>query len=246
MTCTLVAILLVQTVVCATAALPVVLAWRWMLDRPQGPALRVALIAVFAMPSYVAFALALIVVAPLANRLTGAYSPAGVELRIADFEWPLLRWARYLVATHIVRVLAGTLFRGSPIWTFYLRLDGARTGRGVFVNSLSLSDHNLLEFGDDVVIGADVHLSGHTVEGGRLKTAPVRLGSHVTVGLGTVVGIGVVVGDRCEIGALSLVPKHSTLEPDTVYAGVPVHPLTPRAAPRPDRGSWRDGPASRR
>ncbi len=47
----------------------------------------------------------------------------------------------------------------------------------MFVTSLSMSDHNLLEVGDHVVIGSDVHLSGHTVEAGIVKAAVVRLGN---------------------------------------------------------------------
>lgn len=46
-------------------------------------------------------------------------------------------------------------------------------------------DHNLLDFGDGVVIGANVHVSGHTVEAGVVKTAPVRPGRGVTVGWGS-------------------------------------------------------------
>ena len=57
-----------------------------------------------------------------------------------------------------------------------MRMNGAKLGRRVFVNSLDVTDHCLLEFGDDVVIGAGVHLSGHTVERGLVRTAPVRLG----------------------------------------------------------------------
>jgi acetyltransferase-like isoleucine patch superfamily enzyme len=88
------------------------------------------------------------------------------------------------------------------------------------------ADHNLLEIGDDVVIGADVHISGHTVEGGLLKTAPVRLGSHVTVGLGSVIDIDVEIGSGCQIGALTLVPKHSRLEGHAVYVGIPARPIS--------------------
>jgi non-ribosomal peptide synthetase-like protein len=140
-----------------------------------------------------------------------------------------MRWVRYMVASHVVRVLAGAIFRGSPVWTAYLRLNGAKIGRRVYVNSLFVSDHNLLEFGDEVVIGSEVHLSGHTVEAGVVKTARVRLGREVTIGLGSVIDIGVTVGDGCQVGALSLVPKHTILEPGGVYAGIPVRRLEPHS-----------------
>ena len=139
--------------------------------------------------------------------------------------WPLLNWVRYMIAIHLVRFFAGTLFRGSPIWTAYLRLNGARLGRRVYVNSLAVSDHNLLDFGDDVVIGGDVHVSGHTVEHGMVKTGAVRLGPRVTIGLSSVINIDVDIGPDAQVGALSLVPKHTTLEGGNVYVGIPVSPL---------------------
>lgn len=60
--------------------------------------------------------------------------------------------------------------------------------------------HEALEFGDDVVIGAAVHMSGHTVEGGVLRTAGVRLGRHVTVRVGSVIDIDVEAGHDCQVG----------------------------------------------
>jgi acetyltransferase-like isoleucine patch superfamily enzyme len=157
----------------------------------------------------------------LAVRLAGWRTRDQRRWAIADLDWELLDWARYLAAAHLVRLVAGSLFRGSPIWTAYLRLNGATIGRRVYVNSLSISDHNLLTFGDDVVIGADVHMSGHTVEGGVVKTGSVHLGPRVTIGLGSVVDIDVEAGAGCQVGALSLVPKHTRLAGDAVYAGIP-------------------------
>ena len=84
---------------------------------------------------------------------------------------------------------------------------------------------NLLDIGDDVVIGADVHMSGHTVENGVVKTARVRVGSNVTIGLGSAIDIDVDIGDGCQIGAFTLVPKHSRLEPHAVYVGIPARSL---------------------
>jgi acetyltransferase-like isoleucine patch superfamily enzyme len=130
-----------------------------------------------------------------------------------------------MAGTQLVRLFAGRVFRGTPVWTAYLRMAGARVGRGVYVNSLGVSDYNLLDFGDGVVIGADVHVSGHTVEAGIVKTAPVRVGRNVTIGLGTIVDIGVEIGDDAQVGAMSFVPKFTSLEGGRVYAGVPARPL---------------------
>jgi acetyltransferase-like isoleucine patch superfamily enzyme len=177
------------------------------------------------VPSYVLFALCLMVVSPMATRLLGWRTPSDAELRLADMSWPLLDWVRYGASIHLVRVVAGSLFRGTPLWTYHLRLSGARLGNRVYVNSLAVSDYNLLECGDDVVIGADVHLSGHTVEAGVLKTAGVRLGHNVTIGIGSVIEIGVEIGSDVQIGALSFVPKHATLKGGVVYVGVPAAPI---------------------
>lgn len=169
-------------------------------------------------------------VSGLTGRLLRWATPAAAELRIADMNLPLLRWVEYMAAIHVVRFFAGALLRFTPIWSAYLRLAGAKVGRGVYVNSLGLSDYNLLELGDHVVIGADVHLSGHTVERGFVMTAPVRLGAGVVDGLGSIVDIGVEAGDRCQIAAMTFVPKHTRLESGTVYGGIPAH----RLAGRPD------------
>jgi acetyltransferase-like isoleucine patch superfamily enzyme len=224
-------IFIVEAIVCGLAAWPVVVAWI-ALTAWTTPDLGVRAVAfsLLLVPSYIAFALCLMFTSALATRVTGARTPPNAEMPIAAMGWPLMRWARYMVASHLVRVVAGSLFRGSPIWTAYLRLNGARIGRGVYVNSLFISDHNLLQLDDGVVIGSEVHLSGHTVERGLVKTAGVHVGRDVTIGLGSVVDIDVVVGVGCQVGALSFVPKHSRLEPGAIYAGIPVRRLHLHAA----------------
>ena len=212
----------VQVLVCGASAFPPAFLWWCVIEATAGNTLlRVASLALVLVPSYAAFALCLIVLAPLTTRLLGWRTPANAEMRIAEMGWPVLGWARYMASLHVVRVLAGSLFRGSPVWSVYLRLSGARVGRRVFIASLAISDYNLLEFGDDVVIGSDAHISAHTVERGLVKTAGVRLGNGVLIGLGAVVDIGVEAGDGCQVAALSFVPKYTRLEAGGVYAGIP-------------------------
>jgi len=223
-----VTVFVVQGLVSGLSFVPILLLWSVIIERTAtGSVLRLVAFSLAVAPSYVLFAMLLMVFSALSTRITGWRTPINAELRITDLSWPLLNWVRYMVAIHLVRFVAGGLFRGSPIWTAYLRLNGARLGRRVYVNSLALSDHNMLEFGDDVVVGGDVHISGHTVERGIVKTGTVRLGDQVTIGLETVVNIDVTIGSRTQVGALSLVPKHTELDGDAVYVGVPVKRLDP-------------------
>jgi acetyltransferase-like isoleucine patch superfamily enzyme len=158
-------------------------------------------------------------------RLLRWQTPRDREMVIADLDWSLLRWVRFGASIHLVRVVAGTLFRGTPLWTTHLRLNGARLGGRVYINSLSVSDYNLIECGDDVVIGGAVQMSGHTVESGLVKTAGVHIGDNVTIGLESVIEIGVEIGSNSQIGALSFVPKYEKLTGGRTYAGIPVTPL---------------------
>ena len=170
---TVLTIVVVETVVCGLASLPVVFLWSQLArSAPADAGLRLVVISLAIAPSYVLFGLLLMLCSALAVRALRWHTPAGLTARVADMGCPLLHWIRGMVVAHIVRLVAGAVFRGSPVWTAYLRLSGARLGRRVYVNSLAVTDYNLLDFGDDVVIGEDVHLSGHTVEHGVLKTGP--------------------------------------------------------------------------
>jgi acetyltransferase-like isoleucine patch superfamily enzyme len=216
----------VESLIVGFAVLPAMLFWRLHFEWDFGTQwLRILVLSMSLVPAYFLFALALVVLSAGATRFLGWRTPADTQMRIRDYGWPLLNWGRYMIVTHLVRIFAGTLFRATPIWTFFLRLNGARMGRGVYVNSLSVNDHSLLEIGDHVVIGEHAHLSGHTVEDGFVKTARVRIGSNVTIGVQSVIGIGVEIGDNTQIGALSLVRKHSRLPGGATYAGTPVRRL---------------------
>ncbi len=231
---TVLSYLVVQSIVLGAAVVPAALVIDrvWPLLPPTTWLILVAA-AVGALPIYLLFALSLIVGTALAVRLAGWRSVPDAEWCIRDWQWPMMDWARYLMATHVVRLLVGLPLRGTPVWSFFLRANGARMGHRVWINSVSITDHCLLEFGDDTVIGADVHLSGHTVESGTVKTGRVRVGRGVTIGVGSVVGVGVDIGDGCQVGALSFVPKQVRLAGGATYAGAPVHRIDHPTGHRP-------------
>ncbi|MEK6631641.1 MAG: hypothetical protein AABY89_12995 [Acidobacteriota bacterium] len=197
---TVISIFVVESMVFGLSVLPAFYFWTWTWTLtwaiPDLPLLRPAIVATTLVPAYLVFAVALVALSALSTRVCGWRTAPDGAWKLRDLEWPLLDWSRYMISTHVVRVLVGTFFRASPLWTWYLRWNGAKIGPGVNINSLAISDRNMLEFGDGVVIGENVHLSGHTVEGGMVKTGRVRLGRFVTVGLGSMVGIGVEAGEK--------------------------------------------------
>jgi acetyltransferase-like isoleucine patch superfamily enzyme len=231
---TLVSVLVVESLVFAGSVLPAALFWLVFFERDYPNRLvAIVVLSIAFIPTYLLFAFFLMVLSALSTMVTGWRTPRDAEMPISSLSWPLLNWARYMVSVHIVRLFAGSVFRATPLWTLYLRLNGARLGKSVFINSLAVNDHNLLEFDDYVVLGDGVHLSGHTVERGIVKTAPVRLGRNVTIGLGSVVGIGVEAGPGSQVGALSLVPKYMKLDAGVTYVGTPVRRLERKRDPAP-------------
>ena len=234
---TLLSVGAVETTIFALATLPGILLMALVLSVTEDSTLlRVFLVPFIFVPAYVVFAIGLMVYSALSVRALDWRAGPRQEMVIERLGWPLLRWLRGLVLQHFVRIFAGHVFRSSPLWTFYLRLNGARLGKRVYVNSLSIMDHHLISIGDGSVIGSDVHMSGHWVDHGTVRTEQIVIGSAVTVGINAVVGIGVTVEDGVQIGALSVVPKFAHLKAGRTYVGAPVRELAPRTAARPGRG----------
>lgn len=150
----------------AALLLPPLVAWL-----PSQSWVRVVGVAVGWLPIYVVCAFTLAVATAAVVRLVGWRTTAGLDAPIAEYDWPLLDWARRAMCTHVVRLLVGEPFRGSPLWTLFIRLNGAQVGRGVWVNSVAVIDHGLLSFGDGTVIGIDVEI-GDGCRVGALSVVP--------------------------------------------------------------------------
>lgn len=223
---TVLSFVVVESLVLGVAVLPVAWLIEWVSPRlPHATWLRLVTFAVGLLPTYLLLAASLVVCTAAAARVLRWRSPANASMPVREYGWPLMDWARGTMLIHVVRVLVGGPLRASPFWTLFMRLNGARIGHRVWINSANIVDHNLLEFGDDVVVGAGVHLSGHTVERGVVKTGTVRVGSRVTIGVGTVVSVGTEIEDDAHVGALSFIPKWTRLAGGTTWVGAPVHPL---------------------
>jgi non-ribosomal peptide synthetase-like protein len=129
-----------------------------------------------------------------------------------------LRWWLYrkLLALSPVGILTG-----SPWLSPYLRLLGAKVGRDCHFASGSVNLPMFLSIEDGVSIGYGVQLQPYAVEGGRLRIAPIHIGSNVFVGTNSVIAAGAKIGSGAAVGEQSLVSADQVIPSNEYWSGSP-------------------------
>jgi acetyltransferase-like isoleucine patch superfamily enzyme len=196
-----------------------------------GP-VKVLLLCMAGALAYFGYGLCLLVVVPLARWVTFATGTPLGKYPYVSFKG--YQWASYNALILIVRYSFINWIRATPFNVFFYRLMGMNTGARVQINSAVVGDCNLITVGDDTVIGGDVTLIAHAVEGPNLVTAPVKIGARVTVGLMAVVMPGCEIGDGAVLAANAVLKKGTVVGPGEIWGGVPavrVGQRKPKSAP---------------
>lgn len=126
---------------------------------------------------------------------------------------------------HILHFLFLPLVRATPLLVWFYRALGMKVGRGTIIATTRIWDVDMIEIGEDCVIGGNAGLSAHVVEGTRGMLRRIKIGNHVNIGADTLILPGATIEDNVIVGANSLVPKDAVLERDSMYGGVPVQKI---------------------
>ena len=110
---------------------------------------------------------------------------------------------------------------GSPFLALYLRLLGARVGKGCHLGSARLQLPDLLEIADGVSIGYGAALDPYVVKDGWLIMEPIRIGKNAYVGVNSVVMLGGQVGDGATVLEQTLVAQDQVIPNNETWAGSP-------------------------
>ncbi len=162
----------------------------------------------------------------------------GVALGVVIAKWiimgrykPFVRplWTTFVWRLEFVNALYEFLatplvlgaLQGTPLFPAYLRLLGARIGRGVYLNTTGLLEWDLVEVGDRAAINDDSVLQTHLFEDRVLKASRLHVGSDCTIGAGSVVLYDSGMEDGAELDAISLLMKGETLRAGTKWMGIP-------------------------
>lgn len=137
------------------------------------------------------------------------------------------RYFRFWVVMTLVRSAPVALFKGSPLYSFYLRLLGAKLGHNTVIESRSVPVcTDLIALGDDTILRKDSTLLGYRAEAGYIHTGPIRIGSNCLVGEGSVLDIKTAMGDRSQLGHSSSLQSGQEIPACERWHGSPAVPTT--------------------
>jgi non-ribosomal peptide synthetase-like protein len=186
----------------------------------------------------VAYSLATFVLVHLAVfglAIAGKWLTAG---RLKPGRYPLwgLTYFRWWMSTKFIGLPAVYLLGATPWLPLYLRALGARIGRDVMMDNISVGAPELLVVEDGVSLGTFVNIENARVEGGALIIGPVLLKRDSVVDSYTIFEEDTVLGERARLCGQSALPAGKSIPNDEIWEGSPaarasgqvIEPLPPR------------------
>ncbi len=139
--------------------------------------------------------------------------------------WSFFVW-RDEIVNSCQEVLAGGWlvedFYGTRLMGPYLRLMGAKVGRDVWIESLNITEFEMVTIGDGAVVNRGGCPESHLFHDRVMRIGPITLGAGATLGPQAAVLPDSEVGERCVVGARAVVLRGERVPPHTRWHGAPV------------------------
>jgi len=138
-------------------------------------------------------------------------------------KYPLwsLYYFRWWLASRIQAASGSALLVGTPMYSVYLRLMGAKIGINSIINTTHLGSFDLISIGDHCSIGQGSHLPGHRIENGMLMIAGCQVGNHCFIGDHCCLSLNTKMRDYSKLEDLSLLTDNQETEEGLSYLGSP-------------------------
>jgi non-ribosomal peptide synthetase-like protein len=111
---------------------------------------------------------------------------------------------------------------GTPVLNGYLRLMGARIGRGAYVDTIAITEFDQVNVGTGAAINHHACIQTHLFHDRVMQIGPSHVGVGSTMAPRTAVLLDTVVGDDTHLGMRSVLLRGEELPSGTRWIGVPV------------------------
>ncbi|MBN9736429.1 MULTISPECIES: Pls/PosA family non-ribosomal peptide synthetase [unclassified Pseudonocardia] len=135
-----------------------------------------------------------------------------------------LTYLRFWVVSTLIRTSPVVLLTGTPVFTLWLRLLGARIGRGsTWFGAVPVAT-DLVRTGERTLVHPEASLQGYRAVPGALEFGPVDVGDDCVVGEAGVLDVRTRMGDGAQLGHASALRPGVTVPAGEVWHGSPAGP----------------------
>src|SRR3954470_7499668 len=128
-------------------------------------------------------------------------------------------------------------FTGTPIYNAYLRLMGARIGKGAVLSCRhGPICADMLNVGDNTILRKDTIVLGYRAQSNFIHIGPIEIGANAFVGEASVIDIDTVMGDDTQLGHASSLQSGQRVPDGKQYHGSPAVETTSDYCPIECRG----------
>lgn len=144
--------------------------------------------------------------------------------------WSYIRWWFQSRMVSFIEPFYINGMRGTLVHAWWLRALGAQVGEGVRLDSVKVTDPDLVSIGDNASFGASSRLIGSVVRGGMLHRGRIEVGRECLLLAHAVMLPNSRMEERSTLEARGVVAEGQAVVGGGVYAGSPASFLRPRPA----------------
>nr|MBX2806961.1 amino acid adenylation domain-containing protein [Hyphomicrobiales bacterium] len=167
--------------------------------------------------AYIVFMFALFSAIPVAAKwlLIGRWKEESIPI------WSL-NYFRFWVVKSLIQSAPLAAFRGTPLFNLYLRMLGAKIGKGTVITSGAVPVcTDMLTIGSNAVLRRDSIITGYKAQGNVIYTGPVSIGDNAFVGEASVIDTHTVMEDNTQLGHASSLHAGQLVPEGKTYHGSP-------------------------
>lgn len=133
-----------------------------------------------------------------------------------------LRYYRFWVVKTLIRSAPVVLFRGSPLYSLYLKLLGAKLGSSTVIESRSVPVcTDLISIGENTILRKETLIPGFRAQAGYIHTGRITIGSDASVGVGSALDIDTKIGNGAQLGHGSSLQRGQVIPDGEHWHGSP-------------------------